>query len=68
MQDANLLRKLERRVSGTSSPAPLLKLLEGSQPLEDETLLLEDLQHSSSSEDSESEDSEEDMDRELGLV
>ena len=52
-QDAELLGKLEKRVSGAASPAPLLKLLEGVRPLEDEMMLLEeDLQHSSSSSDS----------------
>lgn len=48
LQDADLLGKLEKRVSGAASPSPLLKLLEGSQQLADD-LLLEDLQHSSSS-------------------
>lgn len=45
-------------MSGAASPSPLLKLLEGSQPLAD---VLEDLQHSSSSSSSGS-DSEDDMD------
>lgn len=52
--------KLEKRLNGTGSPAPLLKLLEATQPLQDEMLLLEDLQHSSSSSDSASDS---DMDR-----
>ena len=58
LQDSELLGKLEKRVSGAASPSPLLKLLEGAQPLADETLLLEDLQHSSSSSASEDSDSE----------
>ena len=59
MQDSELLDKLEKRVSGAASPSPLLKLLEGAQPLADEMLLLEDLQHSSSS----AEDSDSDMEQ-----
>ena len=59
VQDSELLDKLEKRVSGAASPSPLLKLLEGAQPLADEMLLLEDLQHSSSS----AEDSDSDMEQ-----
>lgn len=55
------MEKLEQRVSGTASPSPLLKLLEGAQPLADEMLLMEDLQHSSSS--SSSDDSDTDLEQ-----
>ena len=62
LQDAELLGKLEKRVSGAASPSPLLKLLEGAHPLvADEMLLLDDLQHSSSSSAAEDSDSD-DMD------
>lgn len=63
LQDGELLMKLERRVSGAASPSPLLKLLEGSQPVADELLLLEDLQHSSSSSSGGSSGSDSDMDQ-----